>query len=96
MTTKLIRMSSGEDLIATVVAENGDETITLQDAIVAVPTSTGSIGFVPWAPLLSKTEKEIVVSKQFVVYIADADADVVLQYSKMFSKLITPQNTIIK
>lgn len=95
MTTKLIRMSSGEDLIATVIEENG-ETITLQDAIVAVPTSTGSIGFVPWAPLLSKTEKEIVVSKQFVVYIADADADVVLQYSKMFSKLITPQNTIIK
>ena len=94
MSTKLIRMSSGEDLLATVI-EDGDEFIVLKDAIVAVPTGTGSLGFVPWSPLLSKDEKEIKVSKRFVVYIAEADADVVLQYGKMFSKIITPSNSLI-
>ena len=94
MSTKLIRMSSGEDLLATVIEQN-DESIILEDVIVAVPTGTGSLGFVPWSPLLSKDEKEITVSKRFVVYIAEADADVVLQYGKMFSKIITPSNSLI-
>ena len=95
MTVKLVRMSSGEDLIVTIVNENEDFFI-FQDAIVAVPTGNGSLGFVPWSPLLSKDVKEIEVSKNFVVYVADADDEVVLQYNKMFNKIITPTKKIIQ
>ena len=35
---KLIRMSSGEDVLATIL-ERDDDSITIQDAIVAVPTN---------------------------------------------------------
>ena len=95
MTVKLIRMSSGEDLIATVNGENGNE-ILLQDVIVAIPTGSGSLGFVPWSPLLSRNCKEIPVNKNFVVYIAEADDDVVNQYNKMYNKIITPVKKLIQ
>lgn len=95
MTVKLIRMSSGEDLIATIVNEQ-ENFISLQDVIVAIPTGNGSLGFVPWSPLLSKEEKEITVGKNFIVYIAEPDGEVVTQYNKMFNKIITPAKRIIQ
>jgi len=94
MTVKLIRMSSGEDLIATVISED-DKILTIKDSIVAVPTGTGSIGFVPWSPLLNKSQKELGVNKSFVVYIAEVDDDVLNQYNKMFNRLVTPPRKII-
>ena len=48
---KLIRLSSGEDVVATVLARE-DQTITIKDAIVAVPTGQGQIGFAPWSPII--------------------------------------------
>lgn len=95
MTVKLIRMSSGEDLIATLNKET-DKNIVIQDAIVAVPTGSGSIGFVPWSPILSKDEKELTVEKTFVVYIAEPDEGVVKQYNMMFNKIITPSKKLIQ
>ena len=94
MTVKLIRMSSGEDLITTLVVQTPDY-VVLEDSIVAVPTGNGTLGFVPWSPILSKTVKEIKVSKNFVVYIADPDDEVVIQYNKMFNKIITPSKKLI-
>jgi hypothetical protein len=94
MSVKLIRMSSGEDVIATVLSET-EENITIEDSIVAVPTSSGSIGFAPWSPLQSKNDKSLTVNMRFVVYIAEPDEGIVEQYSKMFSKLITPSSKLI-
>ena len=95
MNVKLIRMSSGEDLIATLNKET-DTNIVIQDAIVAVPTGSGSIGFVPWSPILSKDQKELTVEKTFVVYIAEPDEGVVKQYGMMFNKIITPSKKLIQ
>jgi hypothetical protein len=95
MNVKLIRMSSGEDLIASVIDET-DDSVVLQDVIVAIPTGNGSLGFVPWSPLLSKNEKQINVSKKFVVYVAEADDDIINQYNKMFNKIITPTKKLIQ
>jgi len=94
MNVKLIRMSSGEDVVATVV-DNGIEFITIQDAIVAVPTGQGQMGFAPWSPILSKEEKQIKVNKQFVVYVAEVASDVCDSYNKMFNVIITPEKKLI-
>ena len=54
MTVKLIRMWSGEDVIADITKEDTDS-ITITDPIVAVPSQQqGQIAFAPWSPLLSK------------------------------------------
>jgi len=86
---KLIRMSSGEDVVATVVHDS-DARLVIKDAIVAVPTGQGQLGFAPWSPIISKEEKDIPVSKNFIVYIANVDQDVLTQYNNMFGNIVTP------
>ena len=54
MNVKLIRMWSGEDVVADVVKENED-TIVFINPIVAVPTGQGQMGFVS---LVSSSKRE--------------------------------------
>ena len=69
MTVKLIRMWSGEDVVADIVEETTDS-IVITDPIVAVPSQTqGQIAFAPWSPLLQKDSLE--VTKKYVVYMAN-------------------------
>ena len=52
MTVKLIRMWSGEDVIADIVEDKSDS-IVITDPIVAVPSpQQGNIGFAPWLSLI--------------------------------------------
>ncbi len=90
MIVKLIRLTSGEDVIAEVVNQT-DESITIQNGIVGVPSSQGTLSFVAWSPMLSKTEKEITVSNKFVIYVAEAAQEIVDQYAQMYSPLVTPE-----
>ena len=94
MNVKLIRMSSGEDVVATVM-EDGDELLTIQVALVEIPTGQGQMGFAPWSPILSKEQKDIPVNKKFVVYIAEVNSDIVDQYKQMFSTIVTPEKKLI-
>ena len=94
MNVKLIRMSSGEDVVATVV-NDADGILTVQDAIVAIPTGQGQMGFAPWSPIISKEEKEIPVNKNFVVYVAEVNSGIVDQYKQMFSTIVTPEKKLI-
>ena len=89
MNVKLIRMSSGEDVIADIVTEV-DTFIRVENAIVGVPTGQGTLGFAPWSPMISKEHKEITVDRRFIVYIAEADEKIVEQYEQMFSPITTP------
>ena len=88
MTVKLIRMWSGEDVIADIVEENTDS-IVITDPIVAVPSQQdGRIAFAPWSPLLQKDKLE--VTKKYVVYMADPQDEIIEQYNSMFGKLSKP------
>jgi len=82
-------MSSGEDVVANVI-DDREDVIVLEEPIVAVPAGNGQLGFAPWSPLLSTSEKEINVNKRFVVYVAEVQDDVVEQYEKMFATVQTP------
>jgi hypothetical protein len=92
---KLVRMSSGEDVITSIVEET-DSHVKLKNPIVSFPTQEGRIGFAPWSPLIDKKNPEMEVSKNFIIYIADPDATIVEQYNQMFgSKLVTPNKDLI-
>ena len=55
MTVKLIRMWSGEDVVADIIEETSDS-IVITDPIVAVPSpQQGNIAFAPWSPSVSYT-----------------------------------------
>ena len=93
MTVKLIRMWSGEDVIADISKEDTDS-ITITDPIVAVPSQKqGQIAFAPWSPLLHKDKLE--VTKKYVVYIGDPQDEIIEQYNSMFGKLSAPTKKLI-
>ena len=91
MDTRLVRISSGEDVICNVVSIE-DEYITVTDPIVAVPTGEqGQIGFAPWSPLL-KEHEELSIQMNHVVYISFANDNIKEQYEAIMggSNVITP------
>ena len=88
---KLIRISTGEEIIAEVLSET-DDSITVQNGLVVIPQPQG-VGFAPWATVISKDEPEITVKKTFIVYIAAVQEDVCSKYNEMFgSKLVMPHS----
>ena len=90
MNVKLIKMWTGEDVIADLVKENGDWIIII-NPIVAVPSGQqGQIGFASWSPLLAGKDTEIEVTRRYVVYINDPQEDIVDQYKQMFGSIATP------
>ena len=88
MNVKLIRMSSGEDVIAEVI-NSDDNSVTLRNGIVGIPAQQGTLQFVAWSPMISKEEKDITVSSNFVVYVAEAAEEIVSQYEQMYSPITT-------
>ena len=93
MTVKLIRMWSGEDVIADITKEDTDS-ITITDPIVAVPSQKqGQIAFAPWSPLLQKDKIE--VTKKYLVYIGEPQAEIIEQYNTMFGKISQPTKKLI-
>jgi hypothetical protein len=93
MTVKLIRMWSGEDVIADIVEENTDS-VVITDPIVAVPSQQeGRIAFAPWSPLLQKDKLE--VTKKYIVYIGDPQAEIIEQFNQMFGKISKPTKKLI-
>ena len=94
MNVKVIRMWSGEDVIADLVKE-GDETITVCNPIVAVPTRDGQMGFAPWAPLLSGKNVDLDIARKYVVYISETQEEIEENYTQMFSTIQTPSKKLI-
>ena len=94
MNVKLIRMWSGEDVIAD-VKDNLTEIVVITNPIVAVPAGNGQLGFAPWSPLLKGKDEEIEITKKYIVYIADAQDEIVEQYEQMFSAIKTPSKKLI-
>ena len=86
-------MWSGEDVIADIVEETSDS-IVITDPIVAVPSQQqGQIGFAPWSPLLQKDKLE--VTKKYLVYIGEPQAEIIEQYNTMFGKISQPTKKLI-
>jgi hypothetical protein len=94
MNVKLIRMWSGEDVIAD-LKDNLSEIIVITNPIVAIPAGQGQMGFAPWSPLLKGKDEEIEVSKKYVVYIADTQDQIIEQYEQMFSLIKSPSKKLI-
>ena len=93
MTVKLIRMWSGEDVIADLIKDEASS-ITITDPIVAGPSQQqGQIAFAPWSPLSQKGEIEI--TSKYIVYTTDPQPDIIEQYNSMFGKISKPSKKLI-
>ena len=89
MDVKLIRMHSGEELVAELIEDKGD-TFVLGNPIVMVPGRDGNIGFAPWCPLADPEVKSLEVRTSYMLFVTQPNEDVVKNYEEIFSPIITP------
>ena len=85
---KLIRMISGEEIIAEVLDwKNG--ILTIQNALCVIPQQ-GQVGFMPWATVIDPEQPEIGLDMKHVIYSVAVAEPVVKQYNGIFgSSIIT-------
>ena len=89
---KLIRLSSGEEVVGTVV-ENGDS-ITIKDGYSLIPAGEGKIGFMPFMAY-TKADKGVTINNRFVMFVVDPIDQLIDQVRGMNSDIITPSKKII-
>ncbi|ADO97918.1 hypothetical protein SSSM5_152 [Synechococcus phage S-SSM5] len=88
MEVKLIRMVTGEELVAEVL-DWRDGFVTIKNALVVIPQQN-QVGFAQWASVIDPENPEITLDMKHVIYCAECAPDVVKQYGKIFgSNLIT-------
>ena len=93
MAIKLLRLKSGEDVVAEV--EENEEFFTLDNPAVIMPMGDargGNVqwGFTPWA--MFSSDKKIQIQKDWVVFISEPAKDIVNNYRQAFgSGIVVPE-----
>jgi hypothetical protein len=92
---KLIRMISGEEILAEVI-EFANGVLTIKNPLVVIPRQD-QIGFAPWATVISLDNPEIALDMRHVIYSVEPQPEVVQQYAKIFGgpDIITPDRKLI-
>jgi hypothetical protein len=88
---KIVRMVSGEDVMAEVTT-NGSS-LSFTNAVVLIPDQNNQISFIPYAPFVQGDT--VTVPNDKTIYVADPDESITEHYKKLFSKIVTPSSQII-
>ena len=92
---QLLRLSSGEELIADVDLNGIDtDTVIVKDAIVLIPAGEGKIGFMPFMPY-TKAKDGVNIRKQDIMFEVDPIEDLVEQHRNATSEVALPEKKII-
>ena len=90
MDVKLLRIVTGEEVVAEVIEWTGGM-LTIKNGLVVLPSADGRVGFMPWATVIDQTQPEINLDMKHIVYVAEVDEGVKKKYNSMYgSKLVTP------
>ena len=89
MNVKLLRIITGEEVLAEVLSEDASS-VTVQNGLVVLPNANG-VGFAPWATVISKENKEITLSREHLVYVVDCDDSVQDKYDSIFGTIVKPE-----
>lgn len=99
MTVKILKLVTGEELLATVSITNQGENYQIKNAVMValVPNRTNpqqpSIGLAPWMPYAEN--EPVSISKEHIVYEAKPVKEMINQYNSIFGGIITPTKSII-
>ena len=89
---KLVRLSSGEEVIGKV--EEHDNSITIRDGYSLIPAGEGKIGFMPFMAY-TKAKDGITIDNKFVVFVVEPVDGIVDQVRQMDSGIVTAKPGII-
>ncbi len=85
---KLIRLTSGEEIIAEVDDPNGS-IVTIFDAIILIPAGEGKIGIMPFMPY-TKANEGIPIPRRAIMFMVDPIEDLITQFKSARSGLTLP------
>lgn len=91
-TMKLVRLSSGEEVIGTVTET--ENLITITDGYTLIPAGEGRIGMMPFMAY-TKANKGVTIDKRFVMFIVEPADDLQDQVRSMSSGIVTPNKKIV-
>jgi len=89
---KLVRLSSGEEIIGKVTET--ETSVTIKDGYQLIPAGEGKIGFMPFMAY-TKAEQGVTISKQFVLFMVEPIEDLVNQIRQMDSGIVVPDSKVI-
>ena len=96
MNIRVLKLVTGEELVAEVTMNNGSYTVKNPLRIMMVPPKSAndgiSIGLAPFAPYVD-WEKGANIASEKVVFIMDAAKDLAAQYASIFSPLVLPNKS---
>lgn len=88
MTVRIVRLTSGEEVIADVKHEDG--VYHLEKAALILPTGQGSIGLMPWMPYADQ-EGGIDIRESFVAFDIKPHDELINEYNTAFGNgLVVP------
>tara|TARA_B100000902_G_scaffold333076_1_gene331383 strand:+ start:3325 stop:3600 length:276 start_codon:yes stop_codon:yes gene_type:complete len=89
---KLVRLSSGEEVIGKV--EQGSDSITIKDGYSLIPAGEGRIGFMPFMAY-TKASEGITIDNKFIMFVVDPIEQLIDQVREMDSGLVVPEQKIV-
>ena len=90
METKIVRLTTGEELIAKVDTSKTD-VITMNDPYVLVPTRQNAIALAPWLPYTNIKDEGLDIPMDRVVFVTNPHKELVKEYDSAVSGLIVPE-----
>lgn len=93
MNIKIVRLTTGEELICDVKVNSTDQVI-LKDVAILIPTQQNQLGLAPFMAY-SDAKDGFHTTMNSIMFIVEPQAELKNQYQKMFSKIITPASNII-
>ena len=85
---KLVRLSSGEEIIGNVETKTGSIRIT--DGFSLIPAGEGKIGFMPFMAY-TEADKGIDIPERFVMFVVEPKEELVQQINSMKSGIVVPK-----
>ena len=94
MNIQLFKFTTGEETVFEVVSsDNDDATITVKNGLTMVFDGS-AIRAVPFTVNVDEGQ-EITISQDDLIFVTEPRKDLKDQYKQQFSKILTPDNTII-
>ena len=89
---KLVRLSSGEEVIGKV--RESENSIVIENGYSLIPAGEGNRGFMPFMAY-TKAKNGILIDRKFVVFIVEPVDELVDQVRQMDSGIVTAKSGII-
>ncbi len=89
---KLVRLSSGEEIIGKV--RESENSVVIEDGYSLIPAGEGKIGFMPFMAY-TKAKEGILIDRRFVVFVVEPLEELVDQIRQMETGITVPSGKIV-